>query len=384
MSTAPRIDSTIRPLAGLLLIGLALLALWGQANMKAPGLPFLFGTVAGYTGLVVLVTSLIDWADRPRATRAYADFGRYFLAVGVVAAAAGLGAGLTQTREISQLLSPAQATPAGAIFGTALLVFAYLIQRTAGPQPEARKASAPAADTPLQVQVRPRSRQWLQGAFAAVLLATAAVLLYQRFQERQEFVGNYEQQNEIERAKAPPWPFAIEEFAPGTTPEVVRARMTQAGYKVYCPRNLAPNERIAPHNKVNCWAILKTAYGMPANIASFFFNDDGLANYLIRFAPDQWPAVSRLLDEKGKRVNGNFGRAGLGGPAIVGWHLENGLIQSAEADGDPEITMLWTARPQLIKDECASRYAALTAGKRRPKLDIESWWPGTECGGVGP
>ena len=370
-SNSPK-QPRIRPFSGSLLILIGIAAIWGQRQLLTPGLPLAAGLIAGYAGLVVLITSLVDWLDGQHSSNAYADFGRFFVGIGGVAAAFGIALATTGTREAADLLRAAQAIPVLAIF-TALLAFlAYFAQRTAGKQP-----GNTAAPTPGKMSLSGVNKT--KSLLALTLLVTAAYLLNQRLNEHQQSNAEYDQQNEIERIKAPPWTYKLDEFAAGVSPETLRTRLNKDGYRVYCPRNLTSKEKIATDNKVNCWAMLKSAYGIPAIIASFWFNDQGLTNYLIRFEKDQWSAVTLYLDANSKRMTDDLGSSSPGGPPVRGWLLENGVLMSAEADTDQFITMLWTARDKYVEDECTARRKALIERNRRVKQNIETWWPGTDC-----
>ena len=93
-SNSPK-QPRIRPFSGSLLILIGIAAIWGQRQLLTPGLPLAAGLIAGYAGLVVLITSLVDWLDGQHSSNAYADFGRFFVGIGGVAAAFGIALATT-------------------------------------------------------------------------------------------------------------------------------------------------------------------------------------------------------------------------------------------------------------------------------------------------
>lgn len=382
---APALQSRplTRPLSGLLLCLVGIAAVIGGRWHIAPGLPALAGSIAGYAGLVVLLTSLADRFDL-RPCGAYGDFGRYFFGLGTAMAAFAVGLAATRAQYPQDLLVGWKAIPIAALTTVLIAVVFFVAKRTAGASATTTetepKAAAPLATGEI---ASTSSRQRAKGLIALVLLAAAGYLISQRWSEHQSRVEQEARLDAAERAKAPPWNWSIDEFAAGTPANELRGRLTRAGYVVYCPRSMVSESKIAADNKANCWANLKTAHGIPARVASFWFDDRGLTSHLIRFESGQWQAVMRHLDATGRRLDADFGRSGPFSPPVTGWRYENGLVMSADSDPKEDITVLWTSRPAYLRSECAERQKALAKGQRRPPQAFETWWPGSECGAMG-
>lgn len=381
---APALQSKplTRPLSGLLLCLVGIAAFVGGRWLIAPGLPVLAGSIAGYAGLVVLLTSLADRFDL-RPCGAYVDFGRYFFGLGTAMAAFAVGLAATSAHYPQDLLVGWKAIPIVALTTVLIAVIFFAAKRTAGSSATAPETGPKAAVPPATGEIAATSsRQRAKGLIALVLMAAAGYLISQRVGEHQSRAEQEARLNAAERAKAPPWNWSIDEFAAGTPASELRARLTRAGYVVYCPRSMVSESKIAADNKANCWANLKTAHGIPARVASFWFDDHGLTSHLIRFESGQWQAVMRHLDATGRRLDADFGRSGPFGPPVIGWRYENGLVMSADSDPKDDITVLWTSRPAYLRSECAERQKALTKGQRRPPQAFETWWPGSECGAI--
>lgn len=372
-----------RPLSGLLLCMVGIAAVVGGRWHIAPGLPVLAGSIAGYAGLVVLLTSLADRFDL-RPCGAYGDFGRYFFGFGTAMAAFAVGLAATRAQYPQDLLVGWKAIPIAALTSVLIAVIFFAAKRSAGASATAT-AAEPKAAVPLAAGeiASTSSRRRSKGLIALVLMAAAGYLISQRWSEHQSGVEQEARIDAAERAKAPPWNWSIDEFAAGTPASELRDRLTRAGYVVYCPRSMVSESKIAADNKANCWTNLRTAYGIPARVASFWFDDHGLTSHLIRFESGQWPAVMRHLDSTGRRLDANFGLSGPFGPPVIGWRFENGLVMSADSDPKEDITVLWTSRQAYLRSECAERQKALTKGQRRPPQAFETWWPGSECGAIG-
>ncbi len=382
---APALQSRplTRPFSGLLLCLVGIAAVIGGRWHIAPGLPALAGSIAGYAGLVVLLTSLADRFDL-RPSGAYGDFGRYFFGFGTAMAAFAVGLAATRAHYPQDLLVGWKAIPIAALTTIVIAVVFFAAKRTAGAPATATEVEPKAAVPPAAGAIASTSsRQRSKGLIALVLLAAAGYLISQRWNEHRSGVEQEARLDETERAKAPPWNWSIDDFAAGTPANELRQRLTRAGYVVYCPRTMISESKIAADNKANCWTNLKTAHGIPARVASFWFDDHGLTSHLIRFESGQWQAVMRHLDSTGRRLDADFGRSGPFGTPVIGWRYENGLVMSADSEAKEDITVLWTSRLTYLRSECAERQKALTKGQRRPQQAFETWWPGSECGAIG-
>lgn len=371
-----------RPLSGLLLCLVGIAAFIGARWHIAPGLPVLAASLAGYAGLVVLLTSLADRFDL-RPSGAYGDFGRYFFGFGTAMAAFAVGLAATRAQYPQDLLVGWKAIPIAALTAVLIAVVFFAAKRTAGSSVTAAETeTSAAAPLPKGELASTSSRQRAKGLIALVLMAAAGYLISLRLSEHQSRAEQEARLDAAERAKAPPWNWSLDEFAAGTPASELRARLTRAGYVVYCPRTMVSESKIAADNQANCWTNLRTAYGIPARVASFWFDDRGLTSHLIRFEPGQWQAVMRHLDGAGRRLDADFGRSGPFGPPVIGWRYENGLVMAADSDPKEDITVLWTSRPAYLRSECAERQKALARGQRRPPQAFETWWPGSECGAI--
>ncbi len=381
---APALQSKplTRSFSGLLLCLVGIAAVIGGRWHIAPGLPGLAGSIAGYAGLVVLLTSLADRFDL-RPSGAYSDFGRYFFGLGTAMTAFAVGLAATRAQYPQDLLVGWKAIPIAALTTVLIAIIFFVAKRTAGSSATAPEAEfKTAAPLPKGEPAANSSRQRTKGLIALVLMAAAGYLISQRVGEHQSRAEQEARLDAAERTKAPPWNWSIDEFAAGTPVSELRNRLTRAGYVVYCPRSMVSESKIAADNKANCWANLKTAHGIPARVASFWFDDRGLTSHLIRFESGQWQAVMRHLDNTGRRLDADFGRSGPFGPPVIGWRYENGVVMSADSDPNEDITVLWTSRPAYLRSECAERQKALTKGQRRPPQAFETWWPGSECGAI--
>lgn len=178
----------------------------------------------------------------------------------------------------------------------------------------------------------------------------------------------------------PPWTFGIDDFKPGTSATDLRRTVSAAGFPMYCPRNIRSEEKNFPGDTAYCWTVVRTAHGIPARLALFWFDERGLSSHRLRFEPGHWTEIARYLDTHGQRLETDFGIERTSRKPISGWRFTDGLVLSMDFDAQTDITVQWMARDFYARRECADRIDAVRRGKRRDSQPIEQWWPGVECG----
>lgn len=372
-----------RPLAGALLCLFGVMLTYGIRILPPgayldwlprQGLPLALCAIVVYCGLVVFVTSLADRFDGVHSSAAYAEFGRYFLGVGALAVAFTVALIATRTTEPADLVVGRKLIPTLGIAATLSAVFWYLAHRG-----EAAKPTLPVARTSARTDAPETRPRLVRGLLAGGLLAIAATLLYQRFSEVSAFQASEERRNEEERAKVPPWTFGIDDFKPGMSVNDLRRTVTAAGFRMYCPRNITAEEKNFPADKAYCWTVVRTAHGIPARLALFWFDESGLSSHRLRFDPGHWDEIARYLDSTGQRLDTDFGIERTSRMPISGWRFADGLVLSMDFDAQTEITVQWMARDLYARRECADRSAAVRHGRQRQPHPIEQWWPGLDC-----
>src|SRR4051794_29476297 len=101
-----------------------------------------------------------------------------------------------------------------------------------------------------------------------VALGVVGVLLASKFMSNQD---RYKIQDAIERINAPDFNWDLNGIEPWDRAAVVRD-YERRGYKLHCASNLRVEEKITKNEDEQCWAIIKSAYKIPANDVTFVFD----------------------------------------------------------------------------------------------------------------
>lgn len=342
-----------------------------QSMLETRGLPLLAYFVAVWCGLIALLSALVDRFDGEHAARSFDDFGRIALGIGALGIAIAVALAVTRTRYPQDLFYGFKAVPAITIVAIILAVMRYLAQFG---QAKAAQPAAPVA----AAQSSPRRIG--RTVLAVLLLGIAGVLLGERYREHLAHEAEEAAVNREERAKAPPWNYGINGFAAGTSEQEIRSSLSRAGYRVYCPRTLTSENKLASDDTANCWMLLKTAMGMPATVASFWFGERGLRAHMIRFEASAWSDVQVYLDRNGTRLAADFGTDKISGGPIAGWRFDNGIVMTTAPAAAEDITVTWTPKEVFVVSECSRRLRSAGRGQRQASVPVEKWWPGLDCG----
>jgi len=152
-------------------------------------------------------------------------------------------------------------------------------------------------------------------------------------------LNDWDESDEREWARAPVWQEGVEAFSGSMRRPETEATLVKRGFRAHCYR-LGPGEGIARGDTDVCWAIAKSAWGIPARRFSLFFGKEGLRQVRMDFPKEQWPAIEAWSKGLEGVPVGDFGQD-MGGNIIKGKALKNGLVLTAEPDHLPSVTVLW-------------------------------------------
>lgn len=163
-------------------------------------------------------------------------------------------------------------------------------------------------------------------------------------------MDQWEDKDEVERAKAPSWNHSFDTLQGGMRWEDIRDRLSKEGYKMRCYA-LGPNEGMEPGDTHACWTVANQTWGIPTHTLSFLFGPEGLRQVRFDYGKEQWPAVKSWFDQLPGVSTGTFGRD-QGGNIIIGKMIASGQVLTAEPKHLPNMMVLWQARSRLQATLC--------------------------------
>lgn len=157
----------------------------------------------------------------------------------------------------------------------------------------------------------------------------------------------YQLTDAVERINAPDFIWALDQIEPWDQAAVVRD-YERRGYKLHCyvPR---VEERIASIDDYQCWAIIKSAYQIPAKIIAFGFKEQKLMFVRLEFEDKSNIQLHQYLAtqmEKSIRLDSQsaakFGVDMFNNKLQV-WGTQYGIVTTTEfTPGQPNI-LLWSS-----------------------------------------
>lgn len=197
----------------------------------------------------------------------------------------------------------------------------------------------------------PKARNWRPIRIGILLIVGLAAIWYAKARQW----GQWLDEDEAERLKAPDWNYHFDDFTTGISQAEIQKYLSAEGFRMRCYGNLEQREKIEPDDTSVCWTITRSAYGIPSRMIVFFFGDDGLHHIRQDFPKEEWDAVRNWLQAQGDADAGAFGRD-QGGAKIDGRRGKTGLIL-ASAPGFMGWTMaVWQGRESLIRRACTGTH----------------------------
>lgn len=197
------------------------------------------------------------------------------------------------------------------------------------------------------VENGPRQRNWRPIRIGILLIIGLAAIWYAKSRQW----GQWPDEDEAERLKAPVWNHHFDDFTTGISQADIRKHLSAEGFRMRCYGNLEQREKIEPEDTSVCWTITRSAYGIPARMLVFFFGDDGLHHIRQDFPSEEWDAVSTWLKQQGDADAGEYGRD-QGGAKIAGRRGKTGLILASKPGFMGWTMVMWQGRERVIERTC--------------------------------
>lgn len=192
-----------------------------------------------------------------------------------------------------------------------------------------------------------KPRNWRPVRIGILLIAGLAAIWYAKAWQW----GQWADEDEAERLKAPVWNYHFDDFTTGISQADVQKYLAAQGFRMRCYGKLDKAEKIEPEDTSVCWTITRSAYGIPSRMLVFFFGDDGLHHIRQDFPRDEWGAVRAWIEKQGDADAGQYGRD-LGGAKIIGRRGKTGLILASEPRFTGWTMVMWQGRERVIERTC--------------------------------
>lgn len=189
----------------------------------------------------------------------------------------------------------------------------------------------------------PKPRNWRPIRIGILLIIGLAAIWYAKARQW----GQWLDEDEAERLKAPVWTYHFDDFTTGIKQADIQKHLSAAGFRMRCYGNLEPREKIEPDDTSVCWTISRSAYGIPSRMIVFFFGDDGLHHIRQDFPKEEWNAVRTWLQAQGDADAGEYGRD-QGGARINGRRGKTGLILGSEPGFTGWTMVMWQGRERVM------------------------------------
>lgn len=276
-------------------------------------LPGLALGLSAFCGLIAIITAVVDRMDGEHSSLTYAEFGRKFLNVGLIAAAFALAQLGAESSDSYEVFVPASQRTA-IIFATLIGAFWYLARRDEAaidaPIPPRSGAKSEPAGTSLKRRSSLPAWQIAGIAAAVPILLVLSSLLYlsrtypQNFREYRLYVTE----------TRPALDLNFREISEEWTEPEVRARFPQVRF--YCAAHRPgtyPGDR-------HCAADIGSHNGSPAMTATFYWTDGKLTQFGV--TTPSWThrsQVAKLQKTLGRPTAAQ--KIVIGGDRLVGWQL---------------------------------------------------------------
>jgi hypothetical protein len=163
--------------------------------------------------------------------------------------------------------------------------------------------------------------------------------------------GEWRDDDEAERKRAPAWAYRLDDFTAGIPLPVIKERLSAEGFRMRCYGNLQKHEKIEPDDIEVCWTIANNIEGIPSRMITFFFGADGLRHIRLDFPASEWQAVKAWHIRQGDVAVGNFGRD-QGGSTINGRRGKTGLVLASEPGMLNWVMVMWQSREMIQERNC--------------------------------
>lgn len=276
-------------------------------------LPALTLGLSAFCGVIAIITAVVDRMDGEHSSLTYAEFGRKFLNVGLIAAAFGLAQLGAESSDSYEVFVPASQRTA-IIFATMIVAFWYLTRRGEAaidaPIPPRPGADSPPGGT--SVKRRSSLPVWrIIGIAAAVpiLLVLSSLLYLSR-----TYPQNFREYRLYLTETRPALDLAFDEISEEWTELDVKARFPQVRF--YCGAHRPgtyPGDR-------HCAADIGSHNGSPAMTGTFYWTDGKLTQFGV--TTPSW--THRAQAVKLQKTLGRPAAAqkiAIGGDRLVGWQL---------------------------------------------------------------
>lgn len=193
----------------------------------------------------------------------------------------------------------------------------------------------------------PKARNWRPIRIGILLVIGLAAIWYAKSRQW----GQWLDEDEAERLKAPVWNYHFDDFTTGIPQAEIQKHLSAEGFRMRCYGNLEQREKIDPEDTSVCWTITRSAYGIPSRMMVFFFGKDGLHHIRQDFPREEWGAVKEWLQKQGDADAGEYGRD-QGGAKIAGRRGKTGLILASEPGFMGWTMVMWQGRERVIERTC--------------------------------
>jgi hypothetical protein len=157
----------------------------------------------------------------------------------------------------------------------------------------------------------------------------------------------YQMGDAIERINAPDFGWNLDMIEPWEQTAVI-SDYERRGYKLKCYGNLRVEERITKDEDYQCWAIIKSAYNIPAKIVTFSFKKQKLMLVRLEFKEKAYEELHSYLNKKmahSERLDTQPGHdfgVDTYGKRLVVWRTRYGIVTSSEYTPNHNNIVLWS------------------------------------------
>lgn len=205
----------------------------------------------------------------------------------------------------------------------------------------------PVESTATPAESGPKPRNWRPIRIGILLIVGLAAIWYAKSRQW----GQWLDEDEAERLKAPVWNYHFDDFTTGISQADIQKHLSAGGFRMRCYGNLEQRDKIEPEDTSVCWTITRSAYGIPSRMLVFFFGNDGLHHIRQDFPSGEWDTVSAWLKQQGDADAGEYGRD-QGGMKIAGRRGKTGLILASKPGFMGWTMVMWQGRERVIERTC--------------------------------
>jgi hypothetical protein len=153
----------------------------------------------------------------------------------------------------------------------------------------------------------------------------------------------------IQRLNAPDFGWALDMIEPWEQAAVIRD-YERRGYKLKCYGDLRVEEKIVKDEDHQCWAVIKSAYNIPAKIVTFSFKDKKLLLVRLEFKEGAYDQLDKYLTAvmtHSVRLDTQPGRdfgADTFGKRLLVWRTRYGLVTASGYTPNHNNIVLWSSQ----------------------------------------